>query len=62
MGAREAFGPNLRRLRLQRGVSLERIARDTKVSVALWDALEHNNLNRWPGAFSPARMSANTRG
>ena len=33
MSAREAFGPNLRRLRIQRGVSLEQIAETTKVSV-----------------------------
>lgn len=55
MGGREAFGPNLRRVRLQRGVSLERIAQETKVSVDLWDALEHNDFNWWPaGIFARA--------
>ena len=48
MSAREAFGPNLRRLRLQRGVSLEDIARTTNVSVALWAGLERNDFSRWP--------------
>jgi transcriptional regulator with XRE-family HTH domain len=45
---RDDFGPNLRRLRLQRGVSLESIAASTKVSVSLWAGLERNNLSRWP--------------
>ena len=48
MSAREAFGPNLRRLRMQRGISLEFIARETKVSVAIWTGLERNDLSRWP--------------
>jgi transcriptional regulator with XRE-family HTH domain len=52
MSAREAFGPNLRRLRLQRGLTLEQIAERTKVSVALWQGLEENDLSRWPsGVF-----------
>ena len=53
MSAREAFGPNLRRLRLQRGLTLEQIADRTKVSIALWDGLEENDLSRWPsGVFA----------
>jgi transcriptional regulator with XRE-family HTH domain len=48
MSAREAFGPNLRRLRIQRGVSLEQIAAATKVSASLWAGLERNDLSRWP--------------
>jgi transcriptional regulator with XRE-family HTH domain len=53
MSPREAFGPNLRRIRLQRGISLEQIARETKVSVSLWDALERNDVSRWPtGIFA----------
>ena len=48
MSAREAFGPNLRRIRIQRGVSLEQIAEATKVSVSLWAGLERNDLSRWP--------------
>jgi len=48
MSERDAFGPNLRRLRVQRGISLERIAEDTKVSVDLWDGLERNDFSRWP--------------
>jgi transcriptional regulator with XRE-family HTH domain len=53
MSARDAFGPNLRRIRIQRGISLDTIARETKVPVDLWDALEHNDLSRWPtGLFA----------
>lgn len=48
MSARNAFGPNLRRIRLQRGITLEQIAETTKVSVALWAGLERNDLDRWP--------------
>jgi transcriptional regulator with XRE-family HTH domain len=53
MSAREAFGPNLRRLRLQRGLTLDQIADRTKVSVALWEGLEENDVSRWPaGVFA----------
>jgi transcriptional regulator with XRE-family HTH domain len=48
MSPRESFGPNLRRIRLQRGVSLAAIARSTKVNVSLWEGLERNDLSRWP--------------
>lgn len=48
MSARDAFGPNLRRIRIQRGVSLEQIADDTKVCVDLWKGLEQNDFSRWP--------------
>ncbi|HZP49217.1 MAG TPA: helix-turn-helix domain-containing protein [Vicinamibacterales bacterium] len=55
MSAQEAFGPNLRRLRLQRGLTLEAIADQTKVSAVLWDGLEQNDLSRWPsGIFARA--------
>jgi transcriptional regulator with XRE-family HTH domain len=48
MSEREAFGPNLRRLRLQRGVSLQQLAESTKVSESLWAGLERNDFSRWP--------------
>ncbi|HEV3141056.1 MAG TPA: helix-turn-helix transcriptional regulator [Vicinamibacterales bacterium] len=54
-----AFGPNLRRIRLQRGVSLERIAADTKVGITLWAGLERNDLSRWPtGIYARAYVRA----
>jgi transcriptional regulator with XRE-family HTH domain len=55
MSQREAFGPNLRRIRLQRGVSLQQLATTTKVSETLWAGLERNDFSRWPnGIFARA--------
>jgi transcriptional regulator with XRE-family HTH domain len=51
MGEREAFGPNLRRIRVQRGISLERIAASTKVGIDLLAGLERNDLSRWPSGI-----------
>jgi transcriptional regulator with XRE-family HTH domain len=46
--ASQAFGPNLRRLRLQRGISLEQLTARTNVSIELWEAMERNDFSRWP--------------
>jgi hypothetical protein len=43
-----AFGPNLRRIRVQRGVSIYEIVAATNVNAALWEGLEKNDLSRWP--------------
>jgi|SRR5439155_7791908 len=51
MSAREAFGPNLRRARVQAGVSLHTIVETTNVSQVLWEGLEHNDLSRWPNGI-----------
>jgi transcriptional regulator with XRE-family HTH domain len=51
MSAHEAFGPNLRRLRIQRGITLEQIASQTKVSIDLWKGLERNDFGRWPSGI-----------
>ena len=51
MSERAAFGPNLRRIRIQRGVSIEQIAASTKVPVALWKGLERNDFSRWPNGI-----------
>ena len=51
MGEQEAFGPNLRRLRVQRGISLESIAAATKVGTDLWAGLERNDFSRWPSGI-----------
>jgi transcriptional regulator with XRE-family HTH domain len=57
MSGREAFGPNLRRARIQRGVSLEEIARRTNVSKTLWAAMERSDFSRWPnGIFARAYL------
>src|SRR5437763_11826382 len=44
----QAFGPNLRRLRLQRGISLETISARTNVTIELRQAMESNDFSRWP--------------
>ena len=55
MSGREAFGPNLRRIRLQRGISLQQIATETNVSEVLWAAMEKNDFSHWPnGIFARA--------
>jgi transcriptional regulator with XRE-family HTH domain len=46
--SREAFGPNLRRIRIQRGIKIERIAAATKIGVDLLNQLERNDFSRWP--------------
>jgi transcriptional regulator with XRE-family HTH domain len=59
MGEREAFGPNLRRIRVQRGISLDQIAAATKVSHDLWAGLERNDFSRWPtGIYARAYVRA----
>ena len=53
--ARDAFGPNLRRLRLQRGVSLDQIAQTTKIPGDMLEGLERNDFRYWPtGIFARA--------
>jgi transcriptional regulator with XRE-family HTH domain len=51
MSERDAFGPNLRRIRIQRGLSLEQLSAVTKVSVTLWAGLERNDFSRWPSGI-----------
>lgn len=46
--SREAFGPNLRRIRIQRGISIDRIAAGTKINAELLKDLERNDFSRWP--------------
>jgi hypothetical protein len=59
MSEREAFGSNLRRQRVQRGVSLECLAASTKVSAEIWADLERSDLSRWPtGIYARAYMRA----
>jgi transcriptional regulator with XRE-family HTH domain len=49
--SRDAFGPNLRRLRLKHGVSLTSIAESSKISTDLLSALERNDFSRWPSGI-----------
>lgn len=53
--SRDAFGPNLRRLRLQRQVTVEQIADVTKIAASLFHGLEKNDFSRWPsGVYARA--------
>ena len=52
MTSHEAFGPNLRRLRLRRGISIEELSARTNVSSELWEAMEHNDFSRWPSGVA----------
>jgi transcriptional regulator with XRE-family HTH domain len=51
MTDRSSFGPELRRAREARGLTLEEIAEVTKVSIALYRGLENNDLSRWPSGL-----------
>jgi transcriptional regulator with XRE-family HTH domain len=53
--SRDAFGPNLRRLRMQKKVSVEQIATSTKIAASLFHGLEKNDFSRWPtGVYARA--------
>lgn len=52
---REAFGPNLRRVRMQRGITMEQIAESTNIAQDLLEGLERNDFGEWPtGIFARA--------
>jgi transcriptional regulator with XRE-family HTH domain len=56
---RRAFGDRVRRQRERRGVTLEAIAKSTKVSKSLFSALERGDCSRWPGGvYSRAYIRA----
>jgi transcriptional regulator with XRE-family HTH domain len=44
----DEFGPRLRRERERRKISLESISANTKVSISLFEALERDDVSRWP--------------
>jgi cytoskeletal protein RodZ len=50
-----AFGPRLRHERERRQITLKSIAEDTKISRSLLEALERDDVSRWPtGIFRRA--------
>ena len=62
MSPSDPFGPRLRTAREGRGISLQSIAEETKVSVALWEAMERNDFTRWPsGLFARSYVRAFAR-
>lgn len=48
VGVNESFGRRLRAERERQGVSLASIAARSKISIALLEALERNDVSRWP--------------
>ncbi len=55
MSHKDSFGLRLRAARERRGVSLQSIAKTTKVSVGLWQDMESNDFSKWPtGLFARA--------
>ena len=46
--SRDAFGPNLRRIRIQKKISIEQIAEATKLLPSLFQGLERNDFSHWP--------------
>ncbi len=55
MSHKDSFGLRLRAARERQGISLEAIAKSTKVSVSLWRDMESNEFSRWPsGLFARA--------
>jgi len=46
-----SLGTRLREQREQKGVSLAAIAEDTKISIALLEGLERDDVSRWPGGL-----------
>lgn len=55
MSHKHSFGLRLRAARERRGLTVESISAKTKVPVALWEALERNDLANWPsGLFARA--------
>ena len=49
--SRDAFGPNLRRIRVQQGTSIESIATQTKIAPELLEGLERNDFSDWPAGI-----------
>ncbi|MGH9410147.1 MAG: helix-turn-helix domain-containing protein [Vicinamibacterales bacterium] len=45
------FGRMLRQAREQRGISLRQIAANTRIPVAALEAVERNDISKWPGGI-----------
>jgi hypothetical protein len=59
MSEQHAFGPNLRRVRMQRGITLDQISNSAKINAELLAGLERNDFSRWPtGIFARAFVRA----
>jgi transcriptional regulator with XRE-family HTH domain len=59
MSDAQTFGPDLRRIRIERGLSIEAIAKETKITADLLAGLERNDFARWPtGLYARAYVRA----
>ena len=59
----ETFGGRLRRERERRQIALASISANTKISASFFEALERNDLSRWPsGIFRRAFIRAYAAG
>ena len=59
MSERRAFGDRARRQRERRGITLDEIAKATKIPAALFAGLERGDCARWPaGVYSRAYVRA----
>jgi cytoskeleton protein RodZ len=47
----ESFGARLRRERERRDIELASISENTKISVSLFEALERDDVSRWPSGI-----------
>jgi len=47
----DAFASNLRRTRLQRGITLAEIAESTMIAERLLEGLEQNDFSQWPSGL-----------
>lgn len=63
MANEETFGGRLRRERERRQIALSSISANTKISASFFEALERNDLSRWPtGIFRRAFIRAYATG
>jgi transcriptional regulator with XRE-family HTH domain len=54
---RDAFGPSLRRKRLQTGITIQQIATSMKVDPSMLEGLERNDFDLWPeGVYARAYL------
>ena len=62
MASQDDFGPHLRSVREQRGITLLAIAERTNVDVEMWAAMERDDFSRWPaGIFARAFVAEYAR-
>ena len=56
----ESFGARLRRERERRHITLTQIAASTKINASLFEALERDDVSRWPNGIFVVPSSERT--